>query len=198
MPSPAVPTGSTTSQSEAALITTVLALARRFARRRMTRDAADDVAQDVAVAFCNKMSPDGSRSSPPLEVVVWHMVRERAIDRTRRDASRKARESTYAREVERTSHSWMRPEASIEEEELGALREEIVRELSDRCREAFRMVREEEVPYGEASKRLGIRRGSVRRLVVRAEGVFSRRLAAEGIVVPTGNARRRVKSAAGG
>jgi RNA polymerase sigma-70 factor (ECF subfamily) len=186
-------TGTVNEEQLERLLTEMHRLARLFARRLVRPQDADDLAQDV-VLTCLVSIREGRWNGhiARLPVIVAHLVRCRAVDRRRQSQRGAQRESDFGREVLEASRSWMAPDVSMEERELEEVRVEALEQLSPACRAAYELVREEGFTYREVAQLLGLSRGGVNQLVVRAQQRLRKQLKRRGIAVA---ARRRRESA---
>ena len=71
-------------------------------------------------------------------------VRRRSIDARRRSQLRASRNAELTRELQEATHAWMAPDVAIEEDELVGFHARTLASMSDECRRAYVMVREEE------------------------------------------------------
>ena len=176
------------------LIADIATLARRFATHIVDDDAAEDIAQDVALQ-CLIVIREGRWRIDAAEVpdFVRRVVRRKAVDRLRRSQARERRHDDYARETH-ASPTWMSPELAYEERELAELHALALGRLPARCRRTYLMVRDEGETYESAASRLGVRPTTVSAHVVTAHTHLRRALASRGISAPVRHsprARRR-------
>jgi RNA polymerase sigma-70 factor (ECF subfamily) len=174
------------------LLVEVRRLARQFSRRLVLRSDAEDLAQDI-VLTCLTSIREGTWNGrvAPLSVIVANMVRCRTVDRLRRRACAAERDDEYMREVLETSHSWMSPDAALEERELEEIRLRALETLGPACLQAYSLVREEGLSYAEVARMLGVSRRGVCAFVVKAQKQLRRQLRRRGIGVESREARPR-------
>jgi hypothetical protein len=85
------------------------------------------------------------------------------------------------KELTDSTHSWMHPDAAVDEAELTVFRESSLAKLPERCRAAYLLVREEGLSYAEAGTRLGMSTRSVHAQVARAQRLFREELPQQGV-----------------
>lgn len=156
--------------------------ARRCARRYLTRDDADDVAQDVVLECLIKLREGGViPASADIPNLVRNMVRRRAIDLRRANTSRALRESASATEPTRGEHT-KTPDVFVEESELQEFFNRTLARLPRRCREVYLLVRRDGATYQSVANETGLTRRAVQWHVVTARQRFRRALAKEGLL----------------
>jgi RNA polymerase sigma factor (sigma-70 family) len=160
-------------------------IALESARTCCRLDVAQDIAQDVVLGFVEKFDA-GRLSEPPtyLEALVKRMVRQRIIDRGRRDVTRARYEADFAECVKDSHHVWMQPDSVLEARELDELQTQILDELHPSCRRAFALVREDDHTYKLAGDELGLTPLAICQHVVFAPQAVRDRLTSEGVAVP--------------
>lgn len=175
------------AHSEADLLVEVSTLARRTARRIVGSDAAEDIAQDIVLELLVRIR-EGPESIDlaRLPGLVCEMARCRAKDQLRRDRRREKPNGDFMKELTDSTHSWMHPDAAVDEAELAAFRESSLAKLPERCRAAYLLVREEGLSYAETATRLGMSTRSVHAQVARAQRLFREELAQQGVPVASG------------
>lgn len=174
------------ADTEADLLLEMSALARRTAKRIVGADAARDIAQDIVLELLVRIREQPASIDPVrLPGLVCEMARGRARDQLRRERRRERPNGDFMKELTDSTHSWMHPDAAVEEAELSALRESSLAKLPERCRAAYLLVREEELSYAEAGTRLGMSTRSVHAQVARAQRLFREELRQQGVPVPT-------------
>jgi len=169
------------------LLLEVERLARQFSRRLVLPADADDLAQDV-VLTCLTSIREGTWNGrvAPLPVIVAHMVRCRTVDRLRRRGCAAERDGEYTRELLEASHSWMSPDAALEEQELEEIRLQALETLGPACLQAYALVREEGLSYAEVARMLGVSRRGVSAFVVKAQKRLRQEVKRRGIKGPPG------------
>jgi len=193
------------ADTEADLLLEMSALARRTARRIAGADAARDIAQDIVLELLVRIREcPASIDLVRLPGLVCEMARGRARDQLRRERRRERPNGDFMKELTDSTHSWMHPDAAVDEAELSAFRESSLAKLPERCRAAYLLVREEGLSYAEAGTRLGMSTRSVHAQVARAQRLFREELRQQGVPVPTSEhggrlayRRRRVEGAPG-
>ena len=172
------------ADSEAELLTEVSTLARRTARRIVGADAAGDIAQDIVLELLVRIR-EGAESIDlaRLPGLVCEMARCRAKDQLRRERRRERPNGDFMKELTDSTHSWMHPDAAVDEAELAAFRESSLAKLPEQCRVAYLLVREEGLSYAEAGTRLGMSTRSVHAQVARAQRLFREELPQQGVPV---------------
>lgn len=134
---------------------------------RVVRDAdeAEDVAQDVFVAFYRKHAPDAAYAPAWLHAAAAHT----ALNWIRSRERRRARETVHARERDTT----VDPAAHAEDAETqGEVRAALAR-LDERSA-ALLALRYSGLSYEEIAAALGLRRSSIGTFLARAEDAFRR------------------------
>jgi RNA polymerase sigma factor (sigma-70 family) len=142
----------------------LVARATPIARRFVSEAQADEVAHDVAV----DLLPRSEVSGPLLYIAVtWRL---RVV--WRNSARRAANEREYFELRAGATPAWAQPDAGLE---VGELRERIRHTLAQMpagMREAFMLVRDDELSYKEAAERLGVGVGTVHTHVSRANALL--------------------------
>jgi len=174
------------ADSEAELLQTISGLARSAARRIVGRDAAEDIAQDIVLELLVRIR-GGSESVDfaRLPGLVVEMARCRAKDQLRRERRRERPNGDFMKELTDSTHSWMHPDAAVDEADLAAFRERSLAKLPERCRAAYLLVREEKLSYAEVGTRLGMTTRSVHAQVAHAQRLFREELPQQGVPVPS-------------
>lgn len=172
------------ASDEGALLIEISTLARRFARRRLPREDADDLAQDIVLeCLVNVRAGKGGINVSLLPGFVRHMVRLRTIDARRRRCRRSSTDRYYARVLPDVPHVWMSPEMAIEVEELENFHARTLASLSCTCRRAYTMVREDEASYRAVAAQLGVSRAAVNWHVAAAHRRFRAELVQQEIAI---------------
>ena len=133
----------------------ILACAVRHAERFMPASQAFEVAHDIAVEMLRH---------PPQQLsstLIYLRVTSRLRDLRRNSDRRAALDRSYLDMRSGNVPSWAQPDSGIE---AGELRERIdvaIACMSPAVREAFLLVRDDELSYKEAAARLGISVGTV-------------------------------------
>jgi RNA polymerase sigma factor (sigma-70 family) len=136
------------------------------ARRFIGPDEAAEVAHDVAVELLKR--PEREVSGALLYIAVTYRLRAlwRSSDR------RSANEREWLEMRGAATPVWAQPDATLEAGELGERIEETLARMPAGMREAFLLVREEELSYKEAAARLGVAVGTVHTHVSRANALL--------------------------
>ena len=111
------------------------------------------------------------------------LVRQRVIDVTRKQNSRREREAVYGRQVASGIHEWMRPDVAFETTELEELETQALEEMTADSRDVFVLVRDGETSYKVAGDLLGLTPLAICGHVVAAQRTFRRVLEQRGIAV---------------
>jgi RNA polymerase sigma-70 factor (ECF subfamily) len=140
--------------------------ALKHAKRLIHGEQADEVAHDVAVEMLQR--PEREVSGALLYVAVTYRLRTlwRSSDR------RASTEREYVESRSSRTPVWAQPDASLEESELRERIEETLARMPAGMREAFLLVREDELAYKEAAARLGVTVGTVHTQVSRANALL--------------------------
>jgi RNA polymerase sigma factor (sigma-70 family) len=154
---------------EASFLRQVAALAKRFARRLLVLEGADDLAQDI-VLECLANLRAGTLQIPNRGIApyVRTMVLRRLLNEYRRTLRRISRDAEYERELADFPRVWMSPEVCAEEGEIQDALEKALASLPPMCREVYLMTREDHATYPDIADALGISRDAVHAHVVRA------------------------------
>jgi RNA polymerase sigma factor (sigma-70 family) len=169
------------AEAEAGLFLEITSLARRCAATIIGAEAARDVAQDVVLACLIRFRSDGATIDlGKLGPIVRGMARRRAFDELRRADRRVRPDEDFMRELTDSTHTWMDPEAAVNEEELAAFHARTLASLPENVRRTYTMVREDGHSYREAAAQLGTSRATVNAHVVRAQRVFRKKLPSMG------------------
>ncbi len=119
-----------------------------------------------------------------LNGLVATMIRRRNAELYRLWKRAAERDAEYLRERMESVHTWMDPEAQWIERECDALYAKTLASLPPQCRAAFVAVREDELSYAEAGKKLGISGKMVGKYISHAQSVFRLALREYGITPP--------------
>ena len=159
----------TEASREAAYFGEVSTLARRYARRLLVLDDADDFAHDI-VFECLASLRSGKMPiiTTGLAGFVRTMVLRRLINASRANQRRECREAEYARELTEHTHVWMSPDLAVEEGEFEHFLETTLASLPPMCRRVYAMVREDDTSYQAVANVLGVSRAAVCASVVLA------------------------------
>lgn len=172
-----------TAGLETELLSRIIALARREARRHLDDDQADDLAQVIAIECLNKLQAGNwTVCLEKLGGLIHEAVKWRAADMRRRNKARRRREEAFARFRADESHLWMMPDASIDETELLVLRDRALAQVPARCREIYLLVRDDTVTNAAVAERFGISRSRVCGYVAEAQRAVRETLAREGVL----------------
>lgn len=108
----------TEASDDGALLITISTLARRFARRLLPPDAAEDLAHDIVLeCLAGARGAAGSIDISLLQGFVRTIVLLRYIEALHRRRHRLSTDRHYTRELADTPHVWMSPELMIEDDE---------------------------------------------------------------------------------
>jgi len=179
---------------EDALLLSIARIAEQCARRRVSRDLARDIAQDITLDALVKIRSGRMQViEGSLRALVARMVRDRLADHFRGAA----RAADFAVELHgglaADTRPWMEPDRAIEEQELDEFVERTLAGLPATCRRTFVMVRQDDVPYNDVARALGVSRNAVCNHVVYAQRRFRLGLGKLGVQTPppyAGPARR--------
>src|SRR2546423_352545 len=155
--------------TETAVLLQVTIIARRYARKFLGAQAAEDLAQDVVLQCLKEMRAGRWVIRHSLAAYVGYLVRWRRDDFHCRRKRRMARDAEHLRERTESTHVWMSPDLALEERELDEFHEQTLASLPDGCRRAYVMVREDGEPYQVVAERLGVSRAAVCFHVVAAQ-----------------------------
>jgi RNA polymerase sigma factor (sigma-70 family) len=164
--------------------------ARELARRSVKRDA-DDVVGDVVLYCLERLR---SRAWPKLENLpgyISQLVKARFVDGLR--AETVAGEN--ATSVALVGQSAGSPESSADsdwdEDQIKAFRASVMKKLSVRVREAYRLVRIQGASYEDAAAQMNVTVGAINQYIWRAHCVFRNELRTIGIETwPIGDGER--------
>ena len=154
---------------ETRLLLRVTALANRFASRLVDPDDADDLAQQVVLECLARLRCGRWHVRTSLRAFVRSMVRHRLIRNEDVANGRGGVDARYEEDRADGPPAWMDPAAMVEMKEAETIRERALADLSERCRAAYLLVREEEAPYRDVAAKLGISVGLVAYYVRNAE-----------------------------
>jgi hypothetical protein len=177
-------------EDEARLLARVHETALRKARELFkSKTRADNTAQNAAMHVLLRLRAGKWRWWYVEPVIVDHFATQFVLCRKENLQSEEWRESKifwgYFDDFTNTTRSWMDPELAFEERELAALYRRTRDSLPTRCREAFILVREEELSYAEAAQRLGTSVKMIAKSITQAQRVFRTALRKQGIEVPS-------------
>jgi RNA polymerase sigma factor (sigma-70 family) len=142
------------------------ARALKHARRLIQGGQADEVAHDVATEMLDR--PELEVSGSLLYVAVVYRLRTlwRATDR------RSTTERQYLEMRREGTPAWAQPDSGLEAAELRERIEATLAAMPAGMREAFLLVREDELSYREAAERLGVAVGTVHTQLSRANALL--------------------------
>lgn len=170
------------ASEEARLLANISTLASRFARRLLATesaeraDDAEDIAQSVVLNCLMLIRAGRWRVDTNLEAFVASITwREHALSR-RRSANRGEHDAQFLADRMAQHPAWMDAEASLGEGEDTRMRRLVLSWLPEKCRESYRLVREEGASHREAARLLGVSPGKVIRHVARAERLLASQL----------------------
>ena len=170
------------ASEEARLLADISTLATRFARKLLASepderaDEAEDIAQSVVLNCQTLIRARRWRVDTSLEALVASITwREHAFSK-RRSTNRSERDAQFLAEREAQHPAWMDAEASVREGENTRMRSLALSRLPTRCRESYRLVREDGATYREAARQLGTTVWKVDRDVARAERLLASRM----------------------
>jgi RNA polymerase sigma-70 factor, ECF subfamily len=144
----------------------ILVRAMRYAERVVPREQAFEVAHDVAVEMLRH--PPGEISGTLLYIRVTSRLRNlwRATQR------RAALDRAYLEMRATAMPAWAVPGSELEARELRERIDEVLMRMPTAMREAFLLVREEELSYKETAARLGVSVGTVHTQLSRANALL--------------------------
>src|SRR3954464_10726734 len=148
----------------------VLQRAMRYAERLVPREQAFEIAHDVAVEMVRR---------PPERLsgtMLYLRVTSRLRNLWRADQRRAATAHTYLEMRSARAPAWADPAAGVEAEELRACIRDALAALPRGMRDAFLLVRDEELSYKEAADRLGVSVGTVHTQLSRANALLRERI----------------------
>ncbi len=171
-----------------ALILEIHTLAHRYARRRLRERAdAEDVGQDVVLHCLQRLREGtwrlGSRSLPSH---ISCLVNRRIAVLKLRYSRWSLRDMEHLRDLQDSVREWMEPDAGFAAAKLETVYDTTMAKLPRACREAFDLVRVQNLSYETVAGRLGVTSAAVHKHVIRAQRTFRSALAVEGIEVEKG------------
>ena len=167
------------ASEEARLLANISTLASRFARRLLATesaeraDDAEDIAQSVVLKCLLLMRAGRWRVETTLEGYVASITWREHASARRRSTNRSERDAQFLAEREAQHPAWMDAEASVREGENERMRRLALSRVPMRCRESYRLVREEGATYREAARQLGTSMAMVVRHLARAERLLA-------------------------
>jgi RNA polymerase sigma-70 factor (ECF subfamily) len=144
----------------------VFVRALRYAGRLAPDDQAGEIAHDVAVDLLRR---------PPERItatLIYIKVTSRLRDARRGSYRRAANDAAYLQLRGGSAPSWAQPGDELEARELRDRIEHTVRQMPLAMRDAFLLVRNEELSYKEAAARLGVTVGTVHTQLSRANALL--------------------------
>jgi len=164
------------SAQESVMVEQVRRMAYLYARRLTRKHVADDIAQDVALAYLLKVRDKHWRLETKLEALVVSMTWRKLACRVRREKHRRDAEEQFMAERNARMPDWMHPASACEAREDARIREQVLKELPATARIAFRMVQEQGATHDAVAKTMGVSRELVSKHVQRAEKRLADRL----------------------
>jgi RNA polymerase sigma-70 factor (ECF subfamily) len=144
----------------------ILIRAMRYAERVVDRETAFEIAHEVAV----EMLEEPSR--PVTGTLLYLRVTSRLRNQWRAGSRRAVVEGAYLQARAGASPSWSQPGSALEVRELHDRIRRTLMRMPSGMREAFLLVREEELSYKEAAARLGVSVGTVHTQLSRANALL--------------------------
>jgi DNA-directed RNA polymerase specialized sigma24 family protein len=145
-----------------AVLLRIYALAQHHAQELVGSRRREDLVQDLALDWLERLRA-GTFDVVPAEwdefVVAEIWDRKDGVRRSRRRAAR--RDLRYLEIIANAPREWMSPALRFEEEGLREFAEQVRQTLPGKCVRAHRLVRDDQMTYTEAGKRLGISRRRV-------------------------------------
>jgi RNA polymerase sigma factor (sigma-70 family) len=144
----------------------LLVRALKCARRFVQGDQAREIAHDVAVEMARR--PERQVTGSLLYIAVVYRLRTlwRASER------RSTTERAYLDSRSSGTPAWAQPDGGLEVAELRERIEDTLARMPAGMREAFLLVREDELSYREAAARLGVTVGTVHTQLSRANALL--------------------------
>jgi RNA polymerase sigma-70 factor (ECF subfamily) len=133
-----------------------------YAGRLVPRDQALEIAHDVAVEMLSQFN------APVSNALLYMRVTSRLRDAWRAQTRRSALDGAYAELRASVMPSWAQPGAELEARELRERINDVLAGMPDAMRNAYLLVREEELTYKEAAIRLGVTVSTVHTQLSRA------------------------------
>lgn len=140
--------------------------AMRFAERLVSREMAFEVAHDVAVEMLRR------GAGPVSGAMLYIRVTSRVRNCWRAGQRRAALEGSYVEMRAGVFPSWAEPGSGLEAHELHDRIRETLMRMPAGMREAFLLIREQELSYKEAAIRLGVTVGTVHTQLSRANALL--------------------------
>jgi RNA polymerase sigma factor (sigma-70 family) len=140
----------------------VITRAMAHAERLVSREQAFEIAHDVALEMIGR--PPNMVSGALIYVAVTSRLRN--IRRT--TERRAALEGAWHEMREGVRPAWSQPGAELEMRELRARVDAVIADMPAAMRDAFVLVREQELTYSEAAARLGVGVGTIHTQLSRA------------------------------
>ena len=140
----------------------ILVRAMRYAERVVPREQAFEIAHDVAVELLRR---------PPERLsgtMLYLRVTSRLRNLWRASQRRAATDRAYLDMRAATAPSWADPASALEAEELAGHIDDALARMPRAMRDAFLLVRDEELSYKETAARLGVSVGTVHTQLSRA------------------------------
>ncbi len=144
----------------------ILVRAMRYAERLVPRDQAFEIAHDVAIEML-RQTPDRVNGT-----LLYIRVTSRVRNLWRATQRRAALDRAYLEMRSSAMPAWAQPGADLEARELRERIEDVLAQMPSAMREAFLLVREEELSYKETAARLGITVGTVHTQLSRANALL--------------------------
>jgi RNA polymerase sigma factor (sigma-70 family) len=163
---PAPPPDSSSARDPRRLYEEILVRAMRYAERVVPREQAFEIAHDVAVEMLHR-PPDRVNGT-----LLYLRVTSRLRNLWRANQRRAATDRAYLDMRAATPPSWADPGSALEAEELGARIDQVLDQMPRGMRDAFLLVRDEELSYKETAARLGVSVGTVHTQLSRANALL--------------------------
>ncbi len=144
----------------------VLVRAMAHAERLLPREQAFEIAHDVALEMIGRPAKLVSGA------LIYVAVTSRLRNMRRSTVRRAALEGAYLEARERVHPAWSQPGSELEASELRARIDGVMAGMPTGMRDAFVLVREQELSYKEAALRLGVSVGTIHTQLSRANALL--------------------------
>jgi DNA-directed RNA polymerase specialized sigma24 family protein len=175
---------SSDESTEARLLAASETITRKHATLDLEGKDVVDLARDVMTECLVAMRAGTWKVSVSLVRLVVTMTRTPALNGLEYRKHCRARVVAFTHYLVESTHGWMSPELTLEQETLDDLHEQTLASLPHNCRRAYVMVREERERYQAVADHLGMSRLAACSHVVTAQHRFRERLREEDIAAP--------------
>jgi RNA polymerase sigma-70 factor (ECF subfamily) len=141
-----------------------------FAERYVERDVAEDAVQEVMYSIRRRWKKVAAKQ--PSAWYFFRAVRNRIATIRLREYRQEKRLTRFLYRLARRDRDANSPDRRLENAELGSIIDDTVAAMPERCREAWVLVRENELSYDDAARALELAKATLKRHLTRAQALL--------------------------